>query len=114
MTGPAPVIAAEPRPAGSAWCRQRAVNSLELSASPAPSSAATTPAQRYTAVRDVDARRWPTGEFVSVVGPTGCGKSTLLNVAAGLLAPSAGQVRVFGEPLAGINRAPATCSRPRA
>jgi len=44
------------------------------------------------------------GEFVSVVGPTGCGKSTLLNVAAGLLAPSSGTVRVFGEPLAGINR----------
>jgi NitT/TauT family transport system ATP-binding protein len=43
------------------------------------------------------------GEFVSVVGPTGCGKSTLLNVAAGLLAPSTGSVRVFGEPLSGIN-----------
>jgi NitT/TauT family transport system ATP-binding protein len=44
------------------------------------------------------------GEFVSVVGPTGCGKSTLLNLAAGLLAPSTGAVRVFGDPLAGINR----------
>jgi len=44
------------------------------------------------------------GEFVSVVGPTGCGKSTLLNVAAGLLKPSSGATRVFGEPLAGINR----------
>ena len=44
------------------------------------------------------------GEFVSVVGPTGCGKSTLLNVAAGLLAPSSGDVRVLGEPLTGINR----------
>ena len=43
------------------------------------------------------------GEFVSVVGPTGCGKSTLLNLAAGLLAPSSGSVRVFGEPLEGIN-----------
>ena len=51
-----------------------------------------------------DARR-RRGEFVSVVGPTGCGKSTLLNVAAGLLAPSAGACTVFGEPLAGINRA---------
>jgi NitT/TauT family transport system ATP-binding protein len=38
-----------------------------------------------------------------VVGPTGCGKSTLLNVAAGLLAPSLGTVRVFGRPLQGIN-----------
>ncbi len=44
------------------------------------------------------------GEFVSIVGPTGCGKSTLLNVAAGLLAPSSGQVEVFGAALAGLNR----------
>lgn len=44
------------------------------------------------------------GEFVSVVGPTGCGKSTLLNIAAGLLAPTSGQVRVFGQPLQGLNR----------
>jgi NitT/TauT family transport system ATP-binding protein len=60
------------------------------------------PSQRYTAVRDTTLAVQP-GEFVSVVGPTGCGKSTLLNVAAGLLAPSAGRVRVFGEPLAGVN-----------
>jgi len=59
--------------------------------------------QRYTAVADVTLKVAP-GEFVSVVGPTGCGKSTLLNVAAGLLDPSRGSVRVFGEPLAGINR----------
>jgi NitT/TauT family transport system ATP-binding protein len=44
------------------------------------------------------------GEFVAIVGPTGCGKSTLLNVAAGLLTPSAGQVEIFGSPLAGLNR----------
>jgi len=44
------------------------------------------------------------GEFVSVVGPTGCGKSTLLNVAAGLLAPSGGSLRVFGALLVGLNR----------
>ena len=59
--------------------------------------------QRYTAVQDVSLTVGD-GEFVSVVGPTGCGKSTLLNVAAGLLTPSAGHVRVFDEPLAGINR----------
>ena len=44
------------------------------------------------------------GEFVSVVGPTGCGKSTILNAAAGLLKPTEGEVRVFGETLTEINR----------
>ena len=58
--------------------------------------------RRYTAVRDTTLLVQP-GEFVSVVGPTGCGKSTLLNVAAGLLAPTAGTVRVHGEQLKGIN-----------
>ena len=39
-----------------------------------------------------------------MVGPTACGKSTLLNICAGLLAPSSGEVKVFGEALQGINR----------
>ena len=56
----------------------------------------------YTAVRDTTLT-FERGEFVSVVGPTGCGKSTLLNIAAGLLEPSAGSVRVLGLPLSGIN-----------
>ena len=56
----------------------------------------------YTAVGDTTLNVGQ-GEFVSVVGPTGCGKSTLLNVAAGLLKPSKGQVRVFGQPLTGLN-----------
>jgi NitT/TauT family transport system ATP-binding protein len=58
---------------------------------------------RYTAVADTTLRI-RAGEFVSVVGPTGCGKSTLLNIGAGLLDASAGEVKVFGEPLQGINR----------
>jgi NitT/TauT family transport system ATP-binding protein len=37
------------------------------------------------------------GEFVSVVGPSGCGKSTLLQIAAGLIAPSVGQVWLDGR-----------------
>jgi len=50
------------------------------------------------------------GEPVAVIGPSGCGKSTMLLLAAGLLAPSAGAVRVGGgadadgEPLAGPRR----------
>jgi len=60
------------------------------------------PSRRYTALRDTTLVVQP-GEFLSVVGPTGCGKSTLLNVAAGLLEPSGGTVRVHGEPLTGIN-----------
>ncbi len=37
------------------------------------------------------------GEFISHVGPSGCGKSTLLMIAAGLLPPSSGAVRVRGR-----------------
>jgi NitT/TauT family transport system ATP-binding protein len=33
------------------------------------------------------------GDFVSLVGPSGCGKSTLLRIVAGLVGPSAGDVR---------------------
>ena len=56
----------------------------------------------YRAVGGIDLAVRP-GEFVAIVGPTGCGKSTLLNAAAGLLAPSAGRVDVFGARLAGLN-----------
>jgi NitT/TauT family transport system ATP-binding protein len=59
-------------------------------------------ATAYTAVANTTLRI-RAGEFVSVVGPTGCGKSTLLNIGAGLMAPSSGEVRVFGERLGGIN-----------
>ena len=44
------------------------------------------------------------GEFACVVGPTGCGKSTTLNLVTGLAPASAGQVRVMGQPVDGINR----------
>jgi len=60
-------------------------------------------AHGYTAVAETTLRV-RAGEFVSVVGPTGCGKSTLLNIGAGLLDASAGEVKVFGEALRGVNR----------
>ncbi len=44
------------------------------------------------------------GEPVAVIGPSGCGKSTLLLLAAGLLMPGEGSVRVDGAPLAGVRR----------
>ena len=37
------------------------------------------------------------GEVLVLVGPSGCGKSTLLGIMGGMLAPSAGTVRLEGE-----------------
>ncbi|MFE5641117.1 ABC transporter ATP-binding protein [Streptomyces sp. NPDC056543] len=39
------------------------------------------------------------GEHIAVVGPSGIGKSTLLQVAAGLLTPDRGEVRLSGRPV---------------
>ena len=37
------------------------------------------------------------GEFVGVLGPNGSGKTTLMRAVLGLIAPSAGNIRVFGR-----------------
>ncbi len=40
-------------------------------------------------------------EFITIVGPSGCGKSTLLYLVGGFLMPSAGRIRLWGQPIRG-------------
>ncbi len=47
---------------------------------------------------DLDIER---GEMVSLVGGSGSGKTTLLRQMIGLLQPTLGEIRIFGEPLFG-------------
>lgn len=49
---------------------------------------------RHWALRDCTLQV-PTGRVVALVGPNGAGKTTLLHLATGLLAPTAGKIRVF-------------------
>lgn len=39
------------------------------------------------------------GDYLGIVGPNGSGKTTLLKVMLGLVAPSTGEVKLFGTPL---------------
>lgn len=41
------------------------------------------------------------GEFAAVVGPSGCGKSSLMRLVTGLVPPTAGNIVVFGDKVAG-------------
>jgi phospholipid/cholesterol/gamma-HCH transport system ATP-binding protein len=47
---------------------------------------------------------FPEETFV-ILGGSGCGKSTLLNILIGVLAPTAGQVRIFGQNIHQLNGA---------
>lgn len=49
--------------------------------------------------------RLPRGQIHCLVGRSGCGKTSLLKLAAGLLAPDAGDIRLGGQPLTGPSSA---------
>lgn len=51
---------------------------------------------RTWALRDCSVRV-PAGKIAGLVGPNGAGKTTFLHLAAGLLRPTAGEIRVFGR-----------------
>ncbi|MFF4224724.1 ABC transporter ATP-binding protein [Streptomyces sp. L500] len=53
--------------------------------------------RRSTAVDSVDLTVRP-GRIYGLLGPNGAGKSTTLKMILGLLPPSAGEVRLFGQP----------------
>ena len=42
------------------------------------------------------------GEFFALLGPSGCGKTTTLRMVAGFEQPSAGEIRLRGQPVQGI------------
>jgi NitT/TauT family transport system ATP-binding protein len=52
------------------------------------------------AVKDVSFSVAPS-QFLCVLGPSGCGKTTILNMLAGFLAPTQGEIRIGGQPVAG-------------
>ena len=52
--------------------------------------------RRATLLAPIDLEIAPE-EHVLVVGPSGAGKSTLLRVVAGLVTPTTGEVRLFGD-----------------
>ena len=55
------------------------------------------------ALRDVTCSI-PEGAFTFILGPSGSGKSTLLYLLGGLDEPTGGEIRVFGQSLAAMNR----------
>jgi ABC-2 type transport system ATP-binding protein len=61
----------------------------------------------FGAFRAVDALdlRIEKGRFYGFLGPNGAGKSTTIKMLTGLLAPSAGSIRILGEDLADPKRA---------
>jgi branched-chain amino acid transport system ATP-binding protein len=72
-------------------------------ATPFPALSARRLTRRFgglVAVRDVDLEL-SVGELHAVIGPNGAGKSTLINLLSGDLAPTAGEIGIGGEDVAG-------------
>jgi NitT/TauT family transport system ATP-binding protein len=53
---------------------------------------------RVLAIKDINFSVRPS-EFLCLLGPSGCGKTTILNILAGLLRPTAGEIRIGEAPL---------------
>jgi ABC-type branched-subunit amino acid transport system ATPase component len=61
-----------------------------------------------TAVNDVSLRV-PPGQIVGLIGPNGAGKTTIFNACFGVVRPSAGTIRLFGEEIS--HKAPSARAR---
>jgi manganese/zinc/iron transport system ATP- binding protein len=46
----------------------------------------------------------PEGKLVGIIGPNGAGKSTLIKACMGVVPPSGGWIKVFGQPLSRVHR----------
>lgn len=51
------------------------------------------------------------GEVVALIGPSGAGKSTLLDLAAGIIAPTQGEVLTLDQPIASLRGTPYRSAR---
>jgi NitT/TauT family transport system ATP-binding protein len=61
-------------------------------------------ADAFTAIDEITFSARP-GELLCIVGPSGCGKTTLLRCVSGLMAPTAGAVRLDDRPVTAPPRA---------
>jgi NitT/TauT family transport system ATP-binding protein len=57
----------------------------------------------YVAVEQFDLAI-ESGEFFCLLGPSGCGKTTVLKMVAGFESPTAGEILMDGQPVAGASR----------